>query len=349
MLVILNFALEPVAEHYANKALGNLKGYEGHLDDVDIHLWRGAYDIENLVIEKVQEDSTAPFFKTSLIELSVQWSALIHGKVVAEVILHKPDLNFVKVKDSIQSGGDNDYGQVLNDLLPVRINRFEVINGNVEYVDNYASPPVNIEAQQIHLVATNLSNVQSTSDTLPSKLSVSAHTTGNGELNINGSLNILKKTPDMDLKGEIRSAEITALNDLTESSASFNFEGGSLYLGSEFRMINGHFKGYLKPVMENIKVMDLDSKTDSFWRKAWEVVIGTTLEIFENQPHDRFATEIPFEGDVDKAGDISLWSTIINVLKNAFIDAFEKTIGPETSKGREMRNEEEDDKFLGIF
>lgn len=48
LLVIINFALGPVALHYGNKALSELKGYRGSIKDVDIHLYRGAYRIDTL-------------------------------------------------------------------------------------------------------------------------------------------------------------------------------------------------------------------------------------------------------------------------------------------------------------
>ncbi|MBS7229416.1 hypothetical protein KHA90_00120 [Flavobacterium psychroterrae] len=61
LLVAINFALEPVALHYANKALADLKGYKGSIKDVDIHLYRGAYRIDTLVIDKIDNGKTQPF------------------------------------------------------------------------------------------------------------------------------------------------------------------------------------------------------------------------------------------------------------------------------------------------
>jgi hypothetical protein len=118
---------------------------------------------------------------------------------------------------------------------------------------------------------------------------------------------------------------LMALNEFTEAYANFTFEEGELYVSTEVAMNDGIFKGYVKPLFENIQIQDLQSEDTSFWRKAWEGLVGVVFEAFENPNSERFATQVPFEGNTNET-DVKVLPTIFNVLKNAFIEAFEKDL-----------------------
>ena len=87
LLVIINFALEPVTLHYANKTLAELKGYRGSIKDVDIHLYRGAYRIDSLEIVKTGAGKEQPFFSAKEIDVSIEWKSLFKGAIVGEFLL----------------------------------------------------------------------------------------------------------------------------------------------------------------------------------------------------------------------------------------------------------------------
>ncbi len=324
-IIALHLALEPVALYYVNKALGDLKGYRGHVDDVDIHLYRGAYRIDSLEIVTVEGDNETPFVSIPGIDISVEWDALFKGAIVAEVVLESPDLNFVKSADTVQSGGDNDYAKVLGELVPITINRFQIINGSVHFIDKTQEVPLDVSVTNLQLLAHNLRNVNKNNDPLPASVGFSGATSGNGSLKGDMGMNVLKSTPDFDLAIEVKDVDLTYLKDFTEAYGNFTFKAGTMYVSSEVVMQNGKYEGYVKPVLNDIKIVDLKSEQTSFWRKMWEVVLGTTFELFENHPHDQFATRVPISGDATKS-DVGILATIGNVLRNAFIDAFSKNI-----------------------
>ena len=47
---------------YVNRKLSEIDGYKGHVTDVDIHLWRGAYSIHGVDIRKTSGNVPVPFF-----------------------------------------------------------------------------------------------------------------------------------------------------------------------------------------------------------------------------------------------------------------------------------------------
>jgi hypothetical protein len=330
LLVAINFALEPVALHYANKALGDLKGYKGSIKDVDIHLYRGAYRIDTLVIDKTDKGKSQPFFKAAGIDISIEWKSLLKGAIVGEFSVEQPVLNFVKRGKKVDAGGNNDFIATVKKLSPVNINFVEILDGEVHYIDLTSKPKIDIAAKQVFATARNLRNIEDKNNKLPSSIKLTANTSGNGKIKSSAKLNALKEIPDFDFNLELERMDLTYLKDFTDAYASFTFKRGKLYVSTELAMDEGNYNGYVKPVMENIKIIDLTPDTPKekkrpFLKRIWEIVVGTGAEIVTNQPKDRLATKIPLKGNVN-GGEKFTWTAIVNVLRNGFVKAFDKDV-----------------------
>lgn len=63
VLVALSIALPYLVRNYLNDKLANMGDYRGHVTDVDLALWRGAYKINGLEIIKVDGKVPVPFVK----------------------------------------------------------------------------------------------------------------------------------------------------------------------------------------------------------------------------------------------------------------------------------------------
>src|SRR6478735_2351439 len=92
LLVAVRIALPYVALKYANKTLASMHGYYGHVEDIDIALIRGAYQLNNIYINKVDSATQAQtaFFRVETIDLSVEWRALFHGSIAGELVFERP-------------------------------------------------------------------------------------------------------------------------------------------------------------------------------------------------------------------------------------------------------------------
>ena len=53
LLIIIRLILPYIVLHYANKTLANVNGYYGHIDDIDLSIYRGAYIINDIYLNKV--------------------------------------------------------------------------------------------------------------------------------------------------------------------------------------------------------------------------------------------------------------------------------------------------------
>jgi hypothetical protein len=74
---------------YVNKSLSEMKGYNGHVEDIDIRLIRGAYVINKINIyetdNELKGNDSVPFFSAVKIDLSVDWKSIFHKRLVGEV------------------------------------------------------------------------------------------------------------------------------------------------------------------------------------------------------------------------------------------------------------------------
>ncbi len=345
ILIALRIALEPIALHYVNKALANLEGYKGEVKDIDIALYRGAYRIESLIIKKIDGDFPEPFVNIPEMDISIEWKAIWHGAIVGEIVMEEPVLIFAKnTAGENQAGEDGNWLETLDALIPIKINSFEIKNGKIKYQDLSATPKVNIEILDLYGTATNLSTVLDEDKKLPSRIEATANTSGNGGLTLEMDLNMLKEIPDFDLDLSAEHVELPFLNDFTEAYAHFTFKEGTLDVFSEIAMDDGQYKGYVKPILKDIKVIDLDDKSTTFWRKTWEVVVGATMKIFQNQKEEQFATEVPFSGNMT-GSDVGIVATIGNVLKNAFVEAFDAQIDNKV----DINSIKQEDEKKGLF
>src|SRR6187402_2605915 len=100
LLLVIRLILPYVVLRLVNDRLTKIKGYYGHVVDIDIALIRGAYQLDSIYLNKV--DSTTnkqtPFFSASEIDLSVEWKALFKGSIVGEAIFERPMITFTKDK-----------------------------------------------------------------------------------------------------------------------------------------------------------------------------------------------------------------------------------------------------------
>jgi hypothetical protein len=307
---------------YVNDVLDGTRGYHGHVDDVDLALLRGAYRIEGVRIEK-ETNVRAPLLATPLIDLSIEWRALLDGALVGEVHVLEPVMNFVDGPSPAldQTGTEVDWGDRLEKLFPFRINRLEVEGGTVHFRAPHRDPPVDVALHGLRLQAENWSNVRDGDSARP------AHAQASGRL-LRGAAEAaleadpLAARPDFALELKIENADLTQLNDFLRAYAGLDVQRGRLELYAEADAMNGGFVGYMKPLVYDLDVLDLESEADDqgLLASAWEALAGLFSEGVENQPRDQLATRIPISGRFDDP-EADLGAALVGVFHNGFVEA----------------------------
>lgn len=328
LLIILRIALPGIVKNYVNKKLNELPGYTGHVDDIDIKLWRGAYIIKGLVLQKKTDPVKYPFLKISRTDLSVEWRSVFKGRLVGVVKMDHPEINILAETESIAKEPSKDsWIKTVKALMPITINKLQVINGKLSYLDFSKKPNTDVYISDMQLTALNLANVQKTAAPLPSYITLTGSSVGNGRLKLDMRANVLKDIPDFDMNMQLTNANMLSLNGFLEANAKFDIEKGELNVFSKLKLINGEMDGYIKPFIKNIKVLDVkkDIKKGGILRVAKKAVIGLFAKAVENPKTKKIATVVPVKGNV-KNLKTSGWQTFVGVLKNAFIKALHEGI-----------------------
>src|SRR4051812_22878047 len=189
--VLVVRAMLPIwVRNYVNQKLSEIEGYRGHVADIDIHLWRGAYTMHGVEVKKVDGNVPVPFFAAPAVDLSVQWGELFHGAIVGEINFERPKMNFVNSKNesNTQVGVDKPWTEKIRELFPVKINRFTVNEGEVHYRDFSRTPKVDVVIDRVDMVATNLTNSLKLSKSLHADVEIKGRPLRDGTLATNINL-----------------------------------------------------------------------------------------------------------------------------------------------------------------
>ncbi len=326
LLLAVHLYLASWALRYVNRVLNDIDGYQGSIASIDVDLYRGAYRIHDLKLYKKTGHIPTPFIAIAQIDLSLQWGALFHGRIVSDVELDQPVINFATNKSGTasQTGAEVDWNKPIRDLMPIDINIVTFKNGKLTYQDFSTSPQVNIYINHMQGELHNLRNVVDTTKALPSTLDIAGDSIGHGNLRIKGHMNILEPVPDVDLDAKLENANLAAISNFTNAYAAVDIKSGTLNVYSEVKVKNNHVSGYIKPLANNISIIDLRKPTNPV-KLAWEVVVSTVVTLFTNLPKDQFATKIPLEGNLDNISTDS-WAALGGIIRNAFISAFKKGV-----------------------
>jgi hypothetical protein len=243
----------------------------------------------------------------------------------------------------------SDLKDLKEDFMPLQVNRFEIVDGNIRYLDETSKPKVDIWMTKIHAVATNLRNSYDSSKLLPAKVIARADVY-QGEFSLNLNINPLAKKPTFDMNAELKNTNLVLLNDFFKAYAKIDVNKGKFGMYTEAAAKNGAFKGYVKPIIKDLDILGHEDRNDNVFRKMWEGFVGFVGQVFKNHPKDQVATKIPFEGRLDNP-ETNIWITISNVLENAFIQAIQPTIDSEISIASVETNKEPEKKtfFQKVF
>ena len=301
LLIAVRIALPYIVKDYVNKTLSEIPEYSGRVGDVDIRLFRGAYIIEDAALVKTGGKVPVPFFSAKKIDLSVQWGALFEGSLVGEIELDSPKINFVAgpSKQTSQRGVDDSWTDKVKELFPLRINRFEIHNGEVHYRDFHRDPKVDIFLKNINADAENLTNSKDISKTLMATINAAGNAMGSGKFRLHADINPFEKSPMFNLDAELTNVDLPKLNNFIKAYGKFDVEKGTFQLYTELAASKGRFEGYIKPIFRNLQILSLEKDSSNPLELFWEAIVGAVAGLFENKSKDQLAARIPFSGSFD--------------------------------------------------
>lgn len=328
LLVVLRLLLPAMIERVVNRQLAQMGDYSGQVADVDVALWRGAYVLHGLRIDKVSGQVPVPMLDAPRIDIALSWRNLLRGAIVARVRFEQPELNFVDGRGGGESltGAGVDWRQQLEDLVPIRIDEVQLRDGVVVFNNFVSEPPVDLRATAVNADIANLTNVRDAEGGRVADLVATAHLFDSADLEAEASFDPFGRMDEFTLALRVLAIDLTRINDLAQAYANLDFESGNGEFVMELEAADGQLSGYAKPLFQNLSIFswrsDVREDDKNPLRLAWEALVEGVTTVLRNPPADQFGTRIQISGRIDDP-ELGVFGAVIAVLRNAFVQALE--------------------------
>jgi hypothetical protein len=322
---IVRAILPGVIRDYVNRTIDQSPLYDGKIGEVELHLWRGAYSIHEIRLVKTTGSVPVPLFAAKQLDLAVEWPALLNGKIVGQVAMIEPELNFVDAESEgeTQTGAGGPWLKILEDLFPFKINTIEIRRASIHFRTFTDAKPVDVYLSQLDGKIENLTNIRDEITPLITTITAKGLAMDHARFEYQMKMNPFSYRPTFHLAVRLLGLDVTKTNDLARTYGAFDFERGWFDLVIEMDAKEGQIEGYVKPLFRNLKVLSLreDIKEDNALEFFWEAMVAGVSELLTNPPRDQLGTLVPFRGDME-GPQTDILAAIGNVLRNAFIRAY---------------------------
>lgn len=339
ILLALRVSAPYVLEWAINSQLEKAEGIYGQVADVDLHLYRGGYEIEGIQLFMEKGDKEYPLLEIKQLDLSILWRALINGHIVAEATMVEPILNLVdradkKIVTNEAVKDEETWVELINSLTPFSLDRIEVMNGEFHFRKPDGEPKVDLFLTQVNMLVQNITNSEELSDTLLADIKVKAQAMGESNIQFGGKFNPFNTIPTFDLNLEMQRLPLKRLDDFIKAYSPIDIEAGSLDLALELAAKQGNIRGYIKPGIYDIDVFDwredVIEDNDNPFQLLFEGLAGGLSALLKNDKRDLLATKVELEGDIESP-DAPIGPILLGILKNGFINAYEMDVEDSVS------------------
>lgn len=200
---------EPIRRHLETQMNADLVGYTARIRAVRFHPFGFAITLKDTTItqEKHPKPAVADFPR---LDASVQWRALLFGKLVADVRFDRPKIHVDRTHVEAEANDkvaveDRGWQQALEDVYPLKINEFVIRNGEITYIEDKQSPPLHVDEVQFH--ANNIRNIRSKDRTYPSDVTLTGRIFESGKLTFDGNADFMAE-PYAGMKGALGIADV---------------------------------------------------------------------------------------------------------------------------------------------
>jgi hypothetical protein len=286
-----------------------LEGYTVKIQRLDFHPIGFSLDLENTVITQ-DAHPDRPVAEIPLLTASVHWRALLSGRLVADFYIRDPKL-FIDLKRMRSEARDDvsfeerGWQEALQAIYPLKINEFELINGDLTYVDEGPYRP--LQLRRVNFRAGNIRNVKSEPGQYPSEVHLDGDVFDKGKVTVDGHADFLA-VPHASIKAavDLRQVELDYFRPIIERS-QLSVRGGVLNTAGNIEYANNR-KIFEIPKIEIVKFVG-----DYTHVKA---ATSPTKEIAEKT--DKVIREQSNKQDLDvRVNEISVVDSEIGIINQA--------------------------------
>ncbi|WP_082769047.1 DUF748 domain-containing protein [Paraglaciecola hydrolytica] len=331
LLVLLRVAAPYAVKKGVNYAIDTTPGLSGKVGDIDIALYRGAYQIEDIELYLVDGELQKPLIKIQQLDISVLWSALFHGSIVSKMTFLQPQFYYADkaereehINEDVQN--EQTWITLANRLVPFSIDRIDIVAGRLLFAVINNEQTNITEIQEINGHITNLTNSKKHSGSLVTNMRLDAVIENVSPIVLSGSYDPYADKPSFNFDVEMQRLPVKKIDHLISFYTPFDVEAGEVDFVMEFAANQGVVEGYVKGGVYDLSVFDWQEDVvkdgDNPFQLLFEALTGGVAELFENGQSDLLGTKVPLEGTIDEL-KTPLWPAIFGIIKNAFFKALE--------------------------
>jgi hypothetical protein len=209
--VFAAFALDEPAHRYMEREINRrLTGYTVSVGALHIHPWTVSLELlDSRISQNANPDP--PVAQIRSLTATIHWRALLHRKIVADVIFDRPSIyaNLKNLRAEAASDvalKDRGWQEALEAVtLDLKIDRLEVREGDLTYLDSGPFKPLHVS--RINATAENIRNIRSKERVYPSDVHVDGLVFDEGTLWLDGHADFLAE-PHLTVKAALRLDQI---------------------------------------------------------------------------------------------------------------------------------------------
>lgn len=318
MLVVARILAPPIIRDKINDYLASFSDtYYGHIEDFDLSIWRGAYRL-NKVRLSLKGDNKTPFMTASLIDVSVAWREIFHGRILMDVFVDEVNLvadrAFTQTAKMNPKKSTNEAVDVGSKIFPVETERVEIKHSRIEYKDL---------GLFIDEVSGSLSNVTITEKNPEAFLSIRGNFLGKSEFKSVGRLNWLKDPAIWVFGAELQKQNLPALNSVINRYIPLTFKNGTIDVYAEVRSENNRIAGYIKPFLKDAEVVGDDKDFKGIKHFGVEITVAFLNMFFKSREDHILATRVLFTFENQKFQ----WN-MVEVISKLFKNGYDSQLAP---------------------
>lgn len=208
LVVGLSFIDEPLRAYAERQINHRLPAYTTHIGTLKLHPMRLSLDLEDVTV-KQKDNPDPPIAAVSKLQGSLQWSALLSGRIVTDQSIEHPVIHFTRPQAAKELEASPEQKQSWQELLfgmqEVQLNEVRITNGDVTYRENTTSKPLHLTELNVH--AKNIRNVRSKAYQYPSDLHIDAVVFATGRFHLDGHADFLAE-PSMAVNADVTLIDI---------------------------------------------------------------------------------------------------------------------------------------------
>ncbi|WP_257310433.1 DUF748 domain-containing protein [Geothrix fuzhouensis] len=275
MDVLLARPMQRWAERTMN---ANLKGYTVKIGRVRPHLWRFAFDLDDLVLRQTTHPDP-PVADFGALKFSLLIPDLLRFKVAGNLTLVRPALHIdlAQIEEEVRSHvglKGRGWQKAVESIFPFKLDQVQVQDGSVLYRSRGATDKP-IQITRIHMVTTNVRNIAVSKSTFPSPVTMEGVLFDTGKVWFKGAADFLRE-PYAAARGELHLEQVP-LDRLSPLAQSYQVKtkGGLLSLqGSVEYTPEAHKVHVAEVVFDHLHVNYVTSRaTKSIEKEHAEQVI----------------------------------------------------------------------------